>query len=61
MPMTTGTSTDAQERADLLETLTLHRSFLRHTVRGLTDEQARQRTTVQRAVPGRLGQAPDSR
>jgi uncharacterized damage-inducible protein DinB len=37
---------DEQERADFVETLATHRSFLRQTVRGLTDEQARQRTTV---------------
>lgn len=36
----------AGERADLLETLTKHRGLLRHTVRGLTDEQAALRTTV---------------
>jgi len=36
----------AQEKADLLESLEAHRSFLRQTVRGLTDDQARQRTTV---------------
>ena len=34
------------ERADLLETLAAHRGFLRHTVRGLTDEQATRRTTA---------------
>ena len=34
------------ERADLLETLGTHRAFLRHTARGLTDEQATRRTTV---------------
>lgn len=28
------------ERADLIQTLQRHRGFLRHTVRGLTDEQA---------------------
>jgi len=44
--MTTETSTDAQEKADLLGTLATHRSFLRQTVKGLPDEQARQRTTV---------------
>ncbi len=44
-PMTE-TSTDAQEKADLLGTLATHRSFLRQTVKGLSDEQARQRTTV---------------
>jgi hypothetical protein len=52
--MTTGTATDAEERADLLETLTIHRSFLRHTVRGLSDEQARQRTTVSELCLGGL-------
>jgi uncharacterized damage-inducible protein DinB len=36
---------DKDERADLLETLAKHRGFLRRTVRDLTDEQARQRTT----------------
>jgi len=43
------TSTDAggdRERADLLESLGRHRYFLRHTVQGLTDEQARLRPTV---------------
>ncbi|TDC09381.1 DinB family protein [Streptomyces sp. 8K308] len=34
------------ERATLLETLALHRHFLRHTARELTDEQATRRTTV---------------
>ena len=34
------------ERADLLETLAKHRFFLRHTVRGLTDEQAGAHPTV---------------
>ncbi|MFD9739516.1 DinB family protein [Umezawaea sp. NPDC059074] len=34
------------ERADLLETLAKHRFFLRHTVRGLTDEQAADHPTV---------------
>jgi hypothetical protein len=42
------------ERADLLETLAKHRFFLRHTVRGLTDEQARQRTTVSALCLGGL-------
>jgi hypothetical protein len=37
---------DEQERADFVEALATHRSFLRRTTRGLTDEQARQRTTV---------------
>jgi uncharacterized damage-inducible protein DinB len=34
------------ERADLRATLAKHRYFLRHTVRDLTDDQARQRTTA---------------
>ena len=34
------------ERADFVQTLGRHRGFLRHTVRGLTDEQATQRSTV---------------
>jgi len=34
------------ERADLAETLTAHRNFLRQTARDLTDEQAAARTTV---------------
>jgi uncharacterized damage-inducible protein DinB len=42
------------ERADLLETLAKHRGFLRHTVRGLTDEQAAQRTTVSQLCLGGL-------
>jgi uncharacterized damage-inducible protein DinB len=42
------------ERADLLETLRAHRGFLRFTVRGLTDEQARQRTTASALTLGGL-------
>jgi uncharacterized damage-inducible protein DinB len=42
------------ERADLLETLASHRHFLRQTLRGLTDEQARQRTTVSELCLGGL-------
>lgn len=34
------------EHAELLTTLATHRAFLRHTVEGLTDEQARLRPTV---------------
>jgi hypothetical protein len=34
------------ERADLVQTLGKHRGFLRYTVRGLTDEQATQRSTA---------------
>ncbi|MEY2459041.1 MAG: hypothetical protein QOG30_871 [Acidimicrobiaceae bacterium] len=33
--------TQTSERADILESLTKHRGFLRQTVQGLTDEQAR--------------------
>jgi hypothetical protein len=36
---------EMSERADLLETLGRHRGFLRHTTRGLTDDQAALRTT----------------
>jgi hypothetical protein len=42
------------ERADILETLAVHRRFLRHTVQGLTDDQARQRTTVSELTLGGL-------
>jgi hypothetical protein len=43
-----------QERADLLEGLTLHRFFLRNTLRGLTDEQAGARPTVSELCLGGL-------
>src|SRR3712207_1410058 len=54
--MTTSTETAAVtgERADLIETLGKHRYFLRQTVTGLTDEQARQRTTVSELTLGGL-------
>jgi hypothetical protein len=52
--MTTPTAADAQERADLTEALSLHRYFLRQTVRGLTDEQARLRTTASELCLGGL-------
>ncbi|OLT14494.1 hypothetical protein BJF78_18690 [Pseudonocardia sp. CNS-139] len=42
------------ERADLLESLRRHRGFLRHTVQGLTDDQARQRTTPSELTLGGL-------
>jgi hypothetical protein len=45
-PSMTATPALTSERADLLETLTTHRQFLRFTVQGLTDEQAGQRTTA---------------
>jgi hypothetical protein len=41
-----GTTPATGERADLLQSLALHRHFLRYTVRDLTDEQAGRRTTV---------------
>jgi hypothetical protein len=50
--MTTATLT--AERADLLETLAAHRYFLRHTVEGLTDEQARLRPTASELTLGGL-------
>jgi len=42
------------ERADLLASLAKHRHFLRLTTRGLTDEQAAQRTTVSELCLGGL-------
>lgn len=36
----------AAERADILEALAAHRGFVRYTVRGLNDDQARQPTTA---------------
>src|SRR5919107_5070571 len=53
-PGSTATPTLTAERADLLETLAAHRYFLRHTVRGLTDDQARERTTVSELTLGGL-------
>src|SRR5450755_1535453 len=47
-------NTPGGERAELLETLAKHRYFLRHTVRGLTDEQAARRTTVSELCLGGL-------
>ena len=44
--MTDTTTTLTRERADLIESLRRHRSFLRYTVRDLTDEQALRRPTV---------------
>jgi len=43
-----------QERADLLETLATQRFFLRRTVQGLTDEQARLRPTASQLCLGGL-------
>jgi uncharacterized damage-inducible protein DinB len=42
------------ERADLLESLRRHRGFLRFTVQGLSDEQARKRTTASELTLGGL-------
>lgn len=47
-------STAGGERADLLAALAKNRHFLRFTTRGLTDEQARQRTTVSELCLGGL-------
>lgn len=40
------------ERDDILEALAIHRRFLLHTVQGITDDQARQRTTVSELTLG---------
>ena len=40
------------ERADIIATLQTHRYFLRHTVAGLSDEQARLRPTVSELTLG---------
>ena len=50
----TGTADPSQERRDLLETLRTHRWFLRHTVQGITEEQARVRSTVSELTLGGL-------
>jgi hypothetical protein len=52
--MTTPTTTVTGERGDLLESLAAHRYFLRVTVRGLTDEQARLRPTASELTLGGL-------
>jgi hypothetical protein len=52
--MTETTTTLTAERADLLESLAAHRHFLRFTVQGLTDEQARQRPTASELTLGGL-------
>jgi uncharacterized damage-inducible protein DinB len=44
--VTTTDTTLTGERADLVQTLDKHRGFLRYTVRGLSDDQATQRTTA---------------
>jgi hypothetical protein len=52
--MTDKLAIDDQERSDFLEALTTHRSFLRQTVSGLTDEQAGKRPTVSELCLGGL-------
>jgi hypothetical protein len=55
--MTPGKQTecsDIAEREDLVATLDKHRGFLRYTVRGLKDAQARERTTVSELCLGGL-------
>src|SRR3978361_1625694 len=54
MTSTDTTPTTTGERADLLETLTKHRGFLRYAVQGLTDEQARLRPTASELTLGGL-------
>jgi hypothetical protein len=44
--MTASPNNLSPERADLVETLDKHRSFLRQTVNGLSDEDAARRTTI---------------
>ncbi|WP_328338368.1 DinB family protein [Micromonospora sp. NBC_00421] len=52
--MTTSERVLTGERADLAQTIGLHRGFLRHTVRGLTDAQAATRSTVSELCLGGL-------
>ncbi|GAB3263519.1 DinB family protein [Kineococcus gypseus] len=47
-------SASSREVEDLLSTLAQHRGFLKHTVRGLSDEQAGLRTTVSELCLGGL-------
>src|SRR3974390_2175957 len=44
----------AGERADLVQSLARQRQFLRHTTRGLTDEQAARQTTASELCLGGL-------
>ncbi len=48
------TTTITRERADLIEALDAHRSFLLRTTAGLTDAQARHRSTVSSLTIGGL-------
>ncbi|MFJ6197860.1 DinB family protein [Micromonospora sp. NPDC092111] len=52
--MATSERVPTGERADLLRILGRQRGFLRHTVRGLTDEQAATRSTVSELCLGGL-------
>jgi uncharacterized damage-inducible protein DinB len=54
MTDSTTTASLTAERSDLLESLRAHRRFLLVTVRDLTDEQARTRTTVSALTLGGL-------
>ncbi|MGW7295127.1 DinB family protein [Streptomyces xiamenensis] len=54
MATTAPTGVAGDERADLLESLRLHRGFLRFTVRGLNEEQIRLRTTASELCLGGL-------
>jgi uncharacterized damage-inducible protein DinB len=49
-----GAGEPSRERADLLESLRRHRGFLRYTVQGLTDEQARATPTASQLSLGGL-------
>ncbi|SDO87387.1 Protein of unknown function [Pedococcus dokdonensis] len=50
----TASATRGGERADFVEALRRHRDFLRFTVKDVTDDQARQRTTVSELTLGGL-------
>lgn len=52
--MTLAATEQDAERSDLLAMLGKHRFFLRHTLRDLTDEQARERSTVSELTLGGL-------
>lgn len=54
LAMTSERAVEDQERADFLETLADHRGFLRYTLRDLTDDQAREQTTVSALCLGGL-------
>ena len=45
-------SNDQREREDVVKALQAHRNLLRRTLSGITDEQARQRTTVSELTLG---------